>query len=107
MDRLDSKDNPFIFSLTQADSSHPFHGIPYREGCNVEVDPMIRHYIVSAIRQIAKNKGVFAANVFGFTLNFIVVIFGLNYVLFEMSYDKFHEKGDRIYRVLVTDPRFR
>ena len=63
---------------------------------------MIRHYIVSALRQIAKSKGVFAANVFGFTLNFIVVIFGLNYVLFEMSYDGYHEKGDRIYRVLVT-----
>ena len=30
---------------------------------------MIRHYIVSAFRQIAKSKGLFAANVFGFTLN--------------------------------------
>lgn len=67
---------------------------------------MIWHYIISAIRQIAKSKGVFAANVFGFTLNFIVVIFGLNYVLFEMSYDKFHEKGDRIYRAMVTVPGF-
>lgn len=67
---------------------------------------MIYHYIISAIRQISKNKGVFAANVFGFTLNFIVVIFGLNYVLFEMSYDGFHEKGDRIYRVLVYNPQF-
>ncbi len=62
---------------------------------------MIRHYIISAFRHIAKSKGVFAANVFGFTLNFIVVIFGLNYVLFEMSYDRFHENGDRIYRALV------
>lgn len=67
---------------------------------------MIRHYIVSAFRQIAKSKGVFAANVFGFTLNFIVVIFGLNYVLFEMSYDGYHEKGDRIYRVMVYNPQF-
>lgn len=67
---------------------------------------MIRHYLVSAFRQIAKSKGVFAANVFGFTLNFIVVIFGLNYVLFEMSFDGYHEKGDRIYRVLATVPDF-
>ena len=65
---------------------------------------MIRHYIVSAFRHIAKSKGVFAGNVFGFTLNFIVVIFGLNYVLFETSYDRFHENGDRIYRVLMTIP---
>lgn len=79
---------------------------PYLEGRNGKVAPMIRHYIVSAIRQTAKSKGVFAANVFGFTLNFIVVIFGLNYVLFEMSYDGFHEKRDRIYRALVTIPDF-
>lgn len=68
--------------------------------------PMIYHYIISAFRQIAKRKSVFAANVFGFTLNFIVVIFGLNYVLFEMSYDGYHEKGDRIHRVLVYNPQF-
>ncbi len=67
---------------------------------------MIRHYIVSAFRHIAKSKGVFAANVFGFTLNFIVVIFGLNYVLFEMSYDRFHENGDRIYRAVVEVSAF-
>ena len=51
-----------------------------------------------------KNRGVFAANVFGFALNFVVVIFGLNYVLFETSVDGFHENKDRIYRVLVTKP---
>ncbi len=67
---------------------------------------MIRHYIVSAFRHIAKSKGVFAGNVFGFTLNFIVVIFGLNYVLFEMSYDRFHENGDRIYRAIVEVSAF-
>ncbi len=67
---------------------------------------MIRHYIVSAYRHIAKSKGVFAANVFGFTLNFIVVIFGLNYVLFEMSYDRFHANGDRIYRAVVEVSAF-
>jgi len=65
---------------------------------------VIRHYLISAIRQIAKNKGVFAANVFGFALNFVVVIFGLNYILFETSVDGFHENKDRIYRVLVTKP---
>lgn len=67
---------------------------------------MIRHYIVSAFRHIAKSKGVFAANVFGFTLNFIVVIFGLNYVLFEMSYDRFHRNGDRIYRTVMSIPEY-
>ena len=67
---------------------------------------MISHYIVSAFRHITKSKGVFAANVFGFTLNFIVVIFGLNYVLFELSYDGYHEKGDRIYRLLVYNPQY-
>ena len=67
---------------------------------------MIRHYIVSAFRHISKSKGVFAANVFGFTLNFVVVIFGLNYVLFETSVDGFHENRERIYRVLVTKPDF-
>ena len=67
---------------------------------------VIRHYIVSAFRHISKSKGVFAANIFGFTLNFIVVIFGLNYILFETSYDNFHENGNRIYRVLVTKPDY-
>ena len=67
---------------------------------------MIRYYIVSAFRHIAKSKGVFTANVFGFTLNFIVVIFGLNYVLFEMSYDRFHENEDRIYRTVMSIPEY-
>ncbi len=67
---------------------------------------MIHHFFISAFRHLMKNRGVFAANVFGFALNFVVVIFGLNYILFETSYDDFHEKGDRIYRVLVTKPDF-
>ena len=67
---------------------------------------MINHFIVTASRHIAKNPWVFAANVFGFTLNFIVVIFGLGYVLFETSVDRFHEKRDRIYRAIVSVAAF-
>lgn len=60
---------------------------------------MIRNYIKTALRHLFKNKLFSLINVLGLALGmaccFLIVLF----LRHEFSYDRFHEKADRIYRV--------
>jgi putative ABC transport system permease protein len=47
-----------------------------------------------------KNKTMFFINLIGLSIGFASTFIILSYVLKQTSYDKFHEKNDRIYRVL-------
>jgi putative ABC transport system permease protein len=47
-----------------------------------------------------KNKTMFFINLIGLSIGFACTFIILSYVLKQTSYDKFHEKNDRIYRVL-------
>lgn len=47
-----------------------------------------------------KNKTMFFINLIGLSIGFACTFIILSYVLEQTSYDKFHEKKDRIYRVL-------
>ncbi len=51
------------------------------------------------IRRIKKNKLWFALNALGLTIAFACLILVYSFIKMEFSYDKFHEKADRIYRV--------
>lgn len=51
------------------------------------------------IRRISKNKLWFALNALGLTLAFACLILVYSFVKMEFSYDRFHEKADRIYRI--------
>jgi len=59
---------------------------------------MLKNYLKTALRNIEKHKVYTLINVLGLTvgLTFFILI-GL-YVRSELSYDKFHENKDRIYR---------
>ena len=46
-----------------------------------------------------RQKGYFLINLLGLTIGLTACILIAFYVIDEFSYDKFHEKGDRIYRV--------
>jgi putative ABC transport system permease protein len=62
---------------------------------------MIKNYLVTAIRNIFRNIAFSIINILGLAIGIACVILILLWVNDELSYDKFHEKGDRIYRVIT------
>jgi len=60
---------------------------------------MIKNYIKSAFRSLVKNKGFTAINILGLALGLATCLLIVFYVVDELSYDRFNEKADRIYRV--------
>jgi len=60
---------------------------------------MIRNYIKVALRNLWKNKGYSAINIIGLAAGLATCLLIIMYVWDELSYDKFNEKADRIYRV--------
>ena len=65
---------------------------------------MIRSYIIIAIRNVLKSKVFSAINVLGLSIGLAACLLIFQFVSFEMSYDNFHEKLDRTYR--ITNDRF-
>ncbi len=63
---------------------------------------MIKNIIKTAIRHIFKYFGYSFLNIFGLTLGITSSLFLVIYVADEVSYDNYHEKADRIYRVSST-----
>ncbi len=64
---------------------------------------MLRNYVVISYRNAVKNPGFSLIAVLGLAIGLACFILILAYVRFETSYDSFHEKRDRIYRVISTD----
>ena len=60
---------------------------------------MLNNYFKIAFRNLWKNKGYSAINIFGLAAGLATCLLIVLYVWDELSYDKFHEKADRIYRV--------
>lgn len=60
---------------------------------------MLKNYIKIAFRSIKRHKGYSSINIFGLAVGMTVCLLMLMYVVNEISYDNFHEKGDRIYRL--------
>lgn len=60
---------------------------------------MIRNYFKVAIRNILKHKFFSAINVLGLSIGMACCLFIFIYVTDELSYDKFHQDADNIYRV--------
>lgn len=60
---------------------------------------MLSNYIKIAWRTLLKYKGYAAINLFGLAFGLTSGILILIYILDEVSFDKFHTQGERIYRV--------
>lgn len=65
---------------------------------------MLRNYLLIAIRNIQKNKLYSFLNIFGLTVGLTTFILIALYVQFELSFDRYHEGADRIYRVVRNKP---
>ena len=64
---------------------------------------MFKSYVTIAIRHMARQKGYTAINVLGLAVGMACAMLIFLYVRFELSYDRYHEKADRIYRVAVNN----
>ena len=60
---------------------------------------MLKNYLRTAIRGIVKSRFYTILNILGLAIGFAAFIFIFMYVSNEMSYDRYHEKADRIYRI--------
>src|SRR3954466_11457648 len=60
---------------------------------------MIKNYLKVALRNLWKNRGFSAINIVGLSIGLATCLLIMLYVMDELSYDKFNEKADRIYRV--------
>lgn len=63
---------------------------------------MIKNYFKIALRNLWRHCSFSLLNIGGLTIGMTAGFLIFLYVAFELSYDSFHSKGDRIYRV-VTD----
>ena len=66
---------------------------------------MLRNYAVITYRTIVKNAGYSLISLLGLAVGLASFILILAYARFETSYDRFHEKGDRIYRLINAEVR--
>jgi len=57
------------------------------------------NYLTIFIRNQKKNKAISLINLTGLVIGILSALFILEYVYYERSYDDFHEKGERIFRV--------
>ena len=62
---------------------------------------MLKNYLKIALRNIIKHKSTSAINIAGLAIGIACSVLILLFVTHELSYDKFHEKADRIYRLAV------
>src|ERR1700761_3585177 len=63
---------------------------------------MLKNYLRVAFRNLWRHKGFSLLNILGLTIGMSACFLIFLYVKFELSYDDFHSKSSRIYRV-VTD----
>jgi putative ABC transport system permease protein len=63
---------------------------------------MIKNYFKIAFRNLWRHRVFSFINIMGLTVGMTACLLIFLYVRFELSYDKFHPKADRIYR-MVTD----
>ncbi|MEO6730186.1 MAG: ABC transporter permease, partial [Ferruginibacter sp.] len=60
---------------------------------------MLKNYLKIAWRNITHQKAYSAINILGLAIGIAACLLILQYVTFELNYENFHEKKDRIYRV--------
>lgn len=63
---------------------------------------MFRNLLKTSVRYIRKHAGYSLLNVLGLTLGITSALFLIIYVSDELSYDRYHEKAERIFRVSST-----
>jgi putative ABC transport system permease protein len=63
---------------------------------------MLKTHLIIAFRNLLKRKVYAFVSIFGLALGVAASLLIWQYVMFESSYDEFHQNGNRIYRALFT-----
>lgn len=61
---------------------------------------MLKNYIKTALRNLARQKGNAIINIAGLTVGFAAFLLIFLVINYEQSFDNFHPKKDRLYRVI-------
>jgi putative ABC transport system permease protein len=66
---------------------------------------MFKNYLTVALRNVRRHKGFSVINIAGLAVGMAASILIAIFVLHELSFDRYHEKADRIFRVVTQfDP---
>lgn len=60
---------------------------------------MFRNYLLIAFRNLKRHKAFSFINIIGLAIGMAAGLLIIQYVVFELSYDNFHAKKERVYRV--------
>lgn len=64
---------------------------------------MFKNYFKTAWRNLWKNKSFSLINIFGLTIGLISFLLISLYIFDELTYDRFHEKADNIFRIVEKE----
>lgn len=64
--------------------------------------PMLNNYVKTAFRNIRKSALFSGINIVGLSLSMAVGLLLISGITYQMSFDQFHEKKDRTYRVITN-----
>ncbi|MFC2156876.1 ABC transporter permease [Acidobacteriota bacterium] len=67
---------------------------------------MFKYYFKTAVRNLVKFKSISSINIIGLSVGMAVCILLMLYVQDELSYDRYHQHSDRIFRILQNDSPF-
>jgi ABC-type antimicrobial peptide transport system permease subunit len=65
---------------------------------------MIRHNLLISFRNFGRNRTAFLINLCGLSTGLVCALLILLWVADELSFDKFHDMDERLYRVMVNVP---
>ena len=65
---------------------------------------MFNNYLKLIIRNIQRNKGYSFINIAGLVIGMTCFILIMLFVQYELSYDKFHQNSDRVFRIIFQLP---
>ncbi|MEJ0029606.1 MAG: permease prefix domain 2-containing transporter [Bacteroidota bacterium] len=75
-------------------------GIILRNHLSFKRNSMISHYISLSFRSILRNKVFSLINITGLAVGLIAFFLIIQYVTFEMGFDRFHKDHEQLYRVV-------
>jgi putative ABC transport system permease protein len=66
---------------------------------------MLKNYLKIALRNLRRHKGYTFINIAGLAIGMACCALMLLFIRHELSYDRFHKRADRIYRMTMSMPR--
>ena len=70
------------------------------------MDTMFKYYFKTAVRNLRKFKSISSINIIGLSFGMAACILLMLYVRDELSFDRYHQHSDRIFRILENDQPF-